>query len=270
MVSLLESRSMQGQQGISTALGRSNDQTGSPPVPNVGRDERNVSVAAGAILALLGLRRMSLPGCIVAGVGGAMIYRGVTGYCNLYAALGVDTTKSLEDEMAEDGIRIEESFLIGRSAEELYDEWRNFENLPNMMSHLESVQVLDPQRSHWVAKAPKIAGGKVEWDAEITADEPNSLIAWRSVPGSTIDTIGEVRFTKALGDRGTEVHVTMKYVPPAGKLGHLIAKFSGLSPERQIREDLRDFKRRMETGEVPTIEGQPRGSCMGQGKREGQ
>ena len=80
-----------------------------------------------------------------------------------------------------------------------------------------------------------------------------------------MDPVGEIRFAKAPGDRGTEVHVSMKYVPPGGKLGHLLASMLGDNPKRLIREDLRKFKRIMELGELPTIIGQPHGTCTGQG-----
>jgi len=71
-----------------------------------------------------------------------------------------------------------------------------------------------------------------------------------------------------MGDRGTEVHVFMDYVPPAGKLGHLVATLFGEAPRRQMREDLRNFKRLMECGEIPSINGQPRGTCTGRGARD--
>ena len=94
-------------------------------------------------------------------------------------------------------------------------------NLPRIMSHLESVEVRDDRHSHWVAKA-QVAGGKqFEWDAEITHDEPNTLIGWRSLPGADIDNAGQIRFAPAIGDRGTEVHVFIDYVPPAGPAGPL-------------------------------------------------
>ena len=240
---------------------------------NVGTTERAVSVTAGSILALTGLSRASLPGLLIAGVGGAMIFRGATGHCPAYEALGVDTAKdddkSPEKQIADRGIHVEQAYLINRSPEDLYGFWRNFENLPGIMTHLRSVQVLDERRSHWIATAPKLAGGKVEWDAEITRDDPNQLIAWRSLPGSQIDCTGQIRFAKALGDRGTEVHVFMDYVPPAGKLGHWVATLFGEAPRRQMRDDLRNFKRLMETGEIPTIEGQSKGTCLGRGKRAG-
>ena len=236
---------------------------------NVGGGERAVSVAAGSILAMLGVSRRSIPGLILAGVGGAMVYRGATGHCAIYEKLGIDSKSrggsGLEQDLSR-GVQVEQALSINRSPEELYQYWRNFENLPRIMSYLEEVRVQDGGRSHWVARAPRIAGGRVEWDAEITRDEPNRLIAWRSLSGSDIDTVGEVRFEPGRGDRGTEVHVSMRYVPPAGRLGHYIASMLGQNPKRTIREDLRNFKRIMEIGEILTIVGQPHGTCTGQGK----
>jgi uncharacterized membrane protein len=114
-----------------------------------------------------------------------------------------------------------------------------------------------------VAKAPRLYGGKVEWDAEVIADEPEARIEWRSLAGSDVDHRGSIRFLKAMGDRGTLVRVQLHYAPPAGRLGRWTATLFGEEPEQQIGQDLRNFKRLMETGEIPTIEGQPRGSCAG-------
>jgi uncharacterized membrane protein len=227
-----------------------------------------LSAAAGIALGTLGLHRNDLPGLIIAGVGGALIYRGATGHCHIYSALGADTAhvEARPEDYARHGTHVTQSFLINRSPRELYDYWRNFENLPRIMHHLESVTVIDDRRSHWVTRAPSIAGGSVEWDAEITRDEPERLIEWRSLPGADVDNTGSIRFTPAPGDRGTAVRVEIKYLPPAGQIGRLVAKLFGEGPERQIREDLRDFKRTMETGEVPTIQGQPHGTCTGQGE----
>ena len=235
---------------------------------NVGRDERVVSVAAGSLLAALGLSRGNLPGLVVAAVGGGLIHRGYTGRCYAYGALGIDTAHEevRQEDYDERGVHVEASYTILKSPEELYSYWRNFENLPRIMSHLESVKVIDERRSHWVAKAPAIAGGTVEWDAEITRDEPNAAIAWRSLPGADVPSSGEVRFLKAPGDRGTEVHATFDYIPPAGNVGRWVAKLFGEEPQQQVQEDLRNFKRTMETGEIPTILGQPRGTCRGTGK----
>ena len=239
---------------------------------NVEQVERMVSIASGVILAITGVTRRSLAGIFTAGVGAGLIHRGVTGHCYAYQALGMNTNRKSESEeglfreIAERGIHVEQAMLINRPADQLYRFWRNFENLPAVMTHLELVRVTDDRRSHWIAKAPAIAGGRVEWSAEITRDEPNSVIGWRSMPGSDIDCVGEIRFQEAKGDRGTEVHVYMEYVPPAGRVGHWMAKLFGESPREQIREDLRNFKRLMEVGEIPTTQGQPRGTCTGVGK----
>ena len=236
------------------------------PQQNVGDTERTVSTAAGAALAIAGLARRGLPGLVMAAVGGGLIYRGVSGWCHLYQALGIDTANGESPAAAPQdyfahGIHVEESFTINKSPWELYQYWRNFENLPRIMSHLESVTVIDGTRSHWVAKAPAIAGGKVEWDAEIINDEPNALIAWRSLANATVDNAGSVRFVPGPQGRGTIVRVVIDYIPPAGVVGKWVASLFGKNPESQIREDLHRFKSLMETGEVLTTEGQPRGSC---------
>lgn len=148
------------------------------------------------------------------------------------------------------------TITVNRSPEEVYRFWRDFQNLPRFMKHLESVEVAG-QQSHWVARAP--GGTTVEWDAEMTADEPNQRIAWRSLPGAAVENSGEVRFQPAPGNRGTVVRVEIQYHPPAGKLGTLAARLLGEEPSQQIQEDLRRFKRIMEVGELLTTEGQPAG-----------
>ena len=146
------------------------------------------------------------------------------------------------------GVRFKKSITINRSPEELYSFWRDFENLPRFMIHLESVRVTGDGRSHWVAKAPM--GATVEWDAEITEDRPNELIAWRSVEGADVDNNGSVRFERAPGNRGTIIRVEINYTPPGGVIGAGIAKLFGEEPEQQAGDDLRRFKQVVETGEV--------------------
>ena len=116
---------------------------------------------------------------------------------------------------------------------------------------------LDDRRSHWVAKAP--AGRTVEWDAEIINEIPDELIGWRTLDQADVISAGSVRFTSAGADRGTEVHVRLQYDPPGGKVGAAVAWMLGQDPSHTIQEDLRRFKQLMETGEVPTTAGQPRG-----------
>jgi len=237
---------------------------------NVGPLERKISAVAGAALVALGLTRRGVGGWVMAGIGGSLLARGATGHCFGYEALGIDTNDAPSPEPEEyysRGIHVTQVLTINKSPVECYEFWRNFENLPRFMHHLESVKVLDEKRSHWVAQGP--AGYKVEWDAEIINEEPYALIAWRSLEGADVDNTGSVRFVPAANDRGTEVKVVMDYIPPAGRVGAAIATLFGKNADHQIREDLRRFKRIMETGEVPTIEGQPRGSCAWFGTSEG-
>lgn len=149
--------------------------------------------------------------------------------------------------------QVKNSLIINRPPGELYRYWRNFENLPSIMRHLESVEVKGDGRSHWVAKAP--AGTSVEWDAEVTEDRPNELIAWRSLEGSDVDNSGSVRFETAPGNRGTIVKVEINYTPPGGALGSLVAKLFGEEPGQQAQESLRTFKQIMETGEIVVSDG---------------
>src|SRR5256885_5176544 len=94
----------------------------------------------------------------------------------------------------------------------------------------------------------------LSWDAEITVDRENEMIGWASLPGSTIETKGYVRFERATGGRGTVVRVALQYNPPAGKLGAALATVLGEKPENQIEEALRKFKQVIETGEIATTE----------------
>ncbi|HJT36751.1 MAG TPA: SRPBCC family protein [Pirellulales bacterium] len=229
---------------------------------NVGPAERFASLLAGGAMALLGLRRGTLGGLTTALVGGSLVYRGATGHCSGYAALGINTARRRSPQAAvgaRQGVKVERDITIFREPAALYSFWRNFENLPRVMSHLDSVRCEDPHRSHWIARGP--LGRRVEWDAEVINERENELIAWRSLEGSDIDTAGSIHFAPAPGERGTEVKVVLKYDVPAGKAGAAIAWLCGEAPGQQVQEDLRRFKQIMEAGAVPTIEGQPMGRC---------
>jgi uncharacterized membrane protein len=132
---------------------------------------------------------------------------------------------------------VRKAITISNSPEEAYNFWRNFENLPRFMTHLESVRVMDQGRSYWKAKAP--LGATIEWVAEITEDRPNQLIAWQSLDGANVLNAGQVRFVPAPGHGGTEVHVELTHAPPGGIIGATIAKLFGEDPSRQVDGDLR-------------------------------
>jgi len=151
------------------------------------------------------------------------------------------------------GIRVEQATTINRSIDEVYQFWRNFENFPRFMRHLESVQQLSGTISRWRAKGP--AGISVEWEAEMIEERDHEWIAWRSLEGANVPNSGSVRFRRAPGARGTEIRVQLQYSPPAGALGQGIAWLFGEEPSQQIHEDLHRAKQLLETGEIPLSDG---------------
>jgi len=229
---------------------------------NVGGLERLACAIAGGALGVFGLRRRSAGGLILTVAGAALLYRGGTGYCNAYQALGITTAKASDHnagehdrEVARD-VHVEKSIIIDKSPEELYTFWRQFENLPRFMDHLESVNSVGLNRWHWVAKGP--VGTRPEWDAEIYNEKPNELIAWRSLDG-TVTNAGSVHFAPATGERGTQVKVVLNYNAPGGRVSALLAKLFGQEPGQMIEGDLRRLKQILETGEIASVQGQPSG-----------
>lgn len=221
---------------------------------NVGEKERMLSTVGGAAIAIYGLSQKSLPGLALAAAGGMLLRRGISGHCPLYDAANIDTTTTKEDE----GVHIVESMTIRCPRGEVYQAWHEFEKLPRFMRHIESVDKIDDKTTEWQAPLPK-GLGTLSWKAEMTEDEPDHKIAWRSLPESDLRNAGCVTFKDAPGDRGTEIKVNIEYRPPAGSLGKAAAGLVNPAFSKMIRGDLRRFKALMETGEIPTIEGQPSG-----------
>ena len=149
------------------------------------------------------------------------------------------------------------AITVRKSTQELYTFWRNFENLSKFMKDVESIKVISPKRSHWVVKLK--SGASAEWDADITADEPGKMISWSSVEGSEVKTRGTVWFENATGGRGGVVRLSMDYEVPGGKLTEFITMFMGEDPDTLMMINLRRLKALLETGVIPTVEGQPSG-----------
>ena len=150
------------------------------------------------------------------------------------------------------------SITVRRPPDQVYDAWRDLSRLPSFMQHLASVEEFGDGRSRWRATAP--GGRTVEWEADVIDDRPGELLAWRSVEGSDVRHDGVVRFRPAPGDRGTEVHVEMRYDLPGGSLGAALATIAGEEPRQQIRDDLRRFKQVLEAGTVVRSDGSPEGT----------
>lgn len=167
---------------------------------------------------------------------------------NVLAVTALDLIAAKQLSTGSPGVHAKASCIVNRSPEEVYRFWRNFDNLPRFMRHLESVSDLGGGRSRWKATGP--AGMNVEWEATIIADVPGEVITWRSLENSDVDNAGAVRFEKAAGGRGTIVRVNIQYNPPAGAVGAAVAKLFGEEPEQQLDDDLRRFKQVLEVGEV--------------------
>lgn len=221
------------QSSVSSAIDRL------PPLrTNVSSTERWVSFAGGVALSGYAATR---GGLLPAFLGGFLLYRATTGHCPVSQALGVSTSDSTTENAviaAGHGSRVDATVVVRKPADEVYRFWRDFENLPRFMTHLIDVDTTTDGRSRWTARGP--FGLTVRWEAEITADEPGRLIAWKSLSGSDVDTAGSVHFDRH--PQGTAVRVELKYDPPAGKVGAALARLVGKDPQRQIDEDLRRFR----------------------------
>jgi uncharacterized membrane protein len=198
-------------------------------------------------LVLYGLTRRSKAGVAIAAAGGALAYKTAT-------SLPADpqTTRS--------------TFLVNASAQQAYELWRDFQNLPRFMAHLKSVRQFDERRSEWTAIGPMQK--EIHWTAEITEDTPGKRIAWRSLAESDIETSGSVEFRPDPQNRGTFVTAEVQYTAPGGTIGRALATLLGKHPEFMVREDLRRFKSLLETGETPTTVGQSHGPRGAHGHTE--
>lgn len=219
---------------------------------NINETERWASVLIGGGLVAASAARKIPFGLVGIAAGSMLVYRGLKGHCQLYQAMGISTSdpQRLGTGSSERGAGVEVSVQIERSPNEIYRYWRKLSNLPEVMSHLQEVRETDDRKSHWTASTP--VGGTLEWDAEITEDQPGRLIAWRSVEGSSVDNRGRVEFRPALHGTGTELLVSLVYDPPGGRTVAYLAEWTGMGLKSQIRNDLMEFKRRLETGEIAT------------------
>lgn len=185
-----------------------------------------------------------LTGIALLGLGASLLVRAATGHDETERAGESNSDASVPYGT---GTRIEKAFTIQCAPDTLYGYWRDLENLPSIMSHLESVEVIDNLRSRWSAKGP--GGFRAVWEAEIIDDTPGQRIAWRSV-GGTVPNAGAVSFTPAPADRGTELHLEMEWTAPGGALGKSFASLFGGDPAFMVENDLRRFKATMEAGYV--------------------
>ncbi|MBB3055759.1 SRPBCC family protein [Mucilaginibacter gotjawali] len=214
---------------------------------NLNWPERYISIAAGVKLGFSGLRHLfksPFTSLLKLGAGGYLMNRGITGHCELYSQMGKDTTEPVN-------INIRYSFTVTKPRSAVYSFWRKLDNLPLFMSHLESVDVLDNERSHWVLKLP--AGvANVSWDAQIVMDVPGEFIGWSSLPGSIIDNAGKVRF-RDTPDGGTLIDLLITYQPPAGGIGASVAHILNPVFKNMVDTDVQNFRQYMDMADLEEV-----------------
>jgi uncharacterized membrane protein len=191
-----------------------------------------------ALSGFKGIFKSPFSSIIKLGASGYLLNRGLTGHCELYTRMGRNSTEPVN-------VNIRSSFLINKPRQQVYNFWRKLDNLPLFMKHLESVEVIDDTRSHWVLKLPTGAA-KVNWDAEIVRDEPGYSIGWSSLPNSMIDNAGKVRFQDSPEGDGTLVDIVISYRPPAGGFGGGIAHVLNPVFKNMVDNDVRNFKQYMD------------------------
>ncbi|WP_162903138.1 SRPBCC family protein [Taibaiella koreensis] len=206
---------------------------------NVPLAERLLSLFSGGLLLSKAFRPGKRVGILSAMGAGYLLYRGYTGHCPVYSSL----EKPRVDNPVKN-LNIRASMLINRPRKEVYAYWRNLENLPAFMTHLEKVVANDEWNSRWKVKVP---GNLVslEWDARIVKEEPGSLIAWESLADSSIQNAGKVTFNDA-GKKATEVQVVISYIAPMGMAGNVVMQLFNRKVEQAIERDILNFKQHFE------------------------
>ncbi len=144
-------------------------------------------------------------------------------------------------------LTLQKDIMVRAPVNEVFAFWQAMHNFPRFMSHVEEVEVLSHERSHWKVRGP--AGIVFEWDAVITHLEEGKVLAWRSVAGATVENAGIIHFDDMGGGR-TRLDIRLSYNPPAGILGHAFAKLLGADPKKQMDDDLLRFKSLMELGKA--------------------
>jgi uncharacterized membrane protein len=190
--------------------------------------------AAGGALALYGVKRRGALGATLGSLGVGMLARGLTNV-DMSRLLGIGGGEAID---------FHKTININAPVHRVYEFWTNYENFPRFMSNVQEVRPMGSDRSHWKVSGP--AGVPVEWDAEVTRQEPNRELAWQSVPGSPIENGGRIRFEPSNG--GTRVDIRMYYNPPAGEAGHSAAQLFGADPKSMMDEDLMRMKQLIESG----------------------
>lgn len=194
-------------------------------------------VGAGGLVALAAARNRGILAWPMTLAGAGVILRAATNM-PLRRGLGLDDSRR--------GIEFQKTIHVSAPVEEVCALWRHPENFPRVMSRVKEVRKISDNHYHWVVSGP--GGVSIGWDAVVTQFIPNQLLAWSSVPGSSVHHAGVIRFDKE--DSGTRMQIRMSYNPPGGALGHLFASIFGADPKSAMDEDVARFKSLLEGGKT--------------------
>lgn len=209
-------------------------------VINVSRKGRIISTAAGT-MALMGAKYIKQPFIkrFLKAAGVFMLYRGISGNCPVSATFDGKETVTKHSP----AVNIRTSVLVAQPKEIVYRFWKDLENLPVFMRHLQSVRVIDDKYSRWVLKTPGNMPS-VEWNAEILEDN-GVVLSWRSMPSSMIETAGKLVFEEWPNDT-TQVDILITYRPPAGYIGTALGVLLKIPFQKMVKEDVENFKHYIE------------------------
>lgn len=125
--------------------------------------------------------------------------------------------------------------VVERPIAEVFEFCRDFENFPEVINGFLRVTDSQDGRSHWQVQTPR--GEIIEWDALVTKYVPNSVIAWRSQPGSAVEASGLMRFAP-LSANDTRVDVSLTYLPKHTGLADAFSALLARSNSRKLRTDI--------------------------------
>jgi uncharacterized membrane protein len=190
---------------------------------------------AGLMLLAGGVRSRSGTGLLGCVVGGALLAR---------AGTNVPLSK-LAGANAEP-IRIRKTLHVHAPVDCVFDVLSRYESFPLFMRNVRSVRTNADGSSHWCVAGPM--GTTVEWNAETVRFEPNSILEWRTAQDALVRHSGSICFR---GENGhTCLDIEMCYSPPAGLVGHGLARLLGVDPKRELDDDLMRLKTFLETGKA--------------------
>ncbi len=227
------------------------------------------SAVVGSALVAFGLKRRSLVGTAAALAGGWLVYRAVggRGRTDRSGGGGGGTASDLGASEADAGggeseTDVTRSITVGTSPDEAYETWNDRETQAQIFGGFADVTPAGEGDWRWEVDAP--LGRTVAWETRTVEDRPGELVRWESTGGAAaIVPEGSVRFAQAPNDRGTEVTLRLRVDPPGGSVARTVLERLDVVPRTLAGKVLYRFKSLVETGEIPTLEGNPSGRGAG-------